>query len=347
LSVDSTAGRILIDGAAGEGGGQILRTALTLSLVTAQPFRIEKIRANRTKPGLLRQHLAAVQAAAAVGGCSPEGAALGSQELTFAPSGAAPGDYFFAVGTAGSATLVLQTVLPALIVASGPSTLILEGGTHNPSAPPFDFLERAFLPLLRRMGADVHAVLERPGFYPAGGGRIRVTIRPAQRLEPLELLERGAITRKLARAIVARLPLSIAARELKSLAGVIELEENEQRAEQVKNSAGPGNILLVEIESQDVCEVFAGFGRRGVPAEAVAREAGESAARYLQAGVPVGEHLADQLLVPMALAGAGAFVSLPPTQHALTNAEVIQKFLDVRIAITREAGEAHRFEMQS
>ena len=160
---------LTIDGSAGEGGGQILRTSLALSLVTGKPFRIEKIRAGREKPGLLRQHLTAVNAAAAVGRAEVQGAALGSRELVFHPSAPAPGAYSFAVGTAGSTTLVLQTILPALLTAPGPSTVTLEGGTHNPFAPPHDFLARAFLPLLSRMGAEVAATLERPGFYPAGG----------------------------------------------------------------------------------------------------------------------------------------------------------------------------------
>ena len=165
---------LTIDGSVGEGGGQILRTALALALVTGTPFRIHAIRARRRKPGLLRQHLTAVNAAATVGGASTDGASLGSRELTFRPGRITPGEYRFAVGTAGSTGLVLQTVLPPLLLASGPSTVTVEGGTHNPGAPPFDFLARVFLPLLRRMGAHVEARLDRPGFYPAGGGQCTV-----------------------------------------------------------------------------------------------------------------------------------------------------------------------------
>jgi RNA 3'-terminal phosphate cyclase (ATP) len=186
---------VRIDGSAGEGGGQILRSALALALATGRPFEITNIRAGRKKPGLLRQHLTAVTAAAAVSGTQAPGARLGAGELRFTPGAIAPGEYRFAVGTAGSTTLVLQTVLPPLLVARGPSTLILEGGTHNPYAPPFDFLAKAFLPLVARMGPRVEAVLERPGFYPAGGGCIRVRVEPAPRLERLDLLERGEIHR--------------------------------------------------------------------------------------------------------------------------------------------------------
>ncbi|HEX8697393.1 MAG TPA: RNA 3'-terminal phosphate cyclase, partial [Myxococcaceae bacterium] len=186
---------VRIDGSKGEGGGQVLRTSLALSLVTGTPFQMVNVRAGRAKPGLLRQHLTALKAAAEVGAAEVTGAELGSRELTFKPRALSPGNYFFAVGTAGSATLVLQTVLPALMVASGPSTLMLEGGTHNPAAPPFDFLKKAYLPLVRRMGPEVEAVLDRPGFFPAGGGKFRVDVKPAP-LKPLHLMERGRVLRR-------------------------------------------------------------------------------------------------------------------------------------------------------
>ncbi len=169
---------IQIDGSIGEGGGQILRSALALSMVTGKPFRIEKIRAGREKPGLLRQHLTAVNAAAAICSAQIEGAAISSRELSFSPGEIKAGEYTFAVGSAGSTTLVLQTVLPALLCASGPSSLTLEGGTHNPHAPPLDFLERAFVPLITRMGPSVQVAMERAGFFPVGGGRFFVNVEP-------------------------------------------------------------------------------------------------------------------------------------------------------------------------
>src|SRR5581483_5211147 len=177
---------LTIDGAAGEGGGQILRTALALSIVTGTPFRIERIRARRARPGLLRQHLTAVNAAAELSGASVTGAEQGPATLTFAPGKVRPGGFEFKIGSAGSATLVLQTVMPALLVGSMESRIALEGGTHNPAAPPFDFLEKSFLPFINRMGPAVEARLVRPGFYPAGGGRIEVKITPAERLMPID-----------------------------------------------------------------------------------------------------------------------------------------------------------------
>jgi RNA 3'-terminal phosphate cyclase (ATP) len=326
---------LTLDGSFGEGGGQILRTALGLSLVTGTPFTIERIRAGREKPGLLRQHLTAVQAAAEVGKAEVAGAAIGSRALTFKPGRVGPGTYAFSVGTAGSATLVLQTVLPALLAASGPSTLTFEGGTHNPWAPPFDFLEKAFLPLLGRMGAPVAVRLERRGFYPAGGGRFTAEIRPAPRLARLDLPERGAVRAIRAAAVVAALPADIARRELRALAGRLPLDPSRGSVVEDDVSAGPGNAVLVEVESEHVTEVFTGFGEKRVSAERVAGRVADEVRAYLDAGVPVGEHLADQLLLPLAQAGGGSFATLPLSLHATTNIEVIRKFLGVSIEVER------------
>lgn len=322
---------IHLEGSHGEGGGQILRTALGLSLCTCQPFRIEKVRAGREKPGLLRQHLTAVNAAAAVGAAEVEGAALGSRELTFRPgkAGVAGGAFAFAVGTAGSAGLVLQTILPALLTAAGPSRLTLEGGTHNPFAPPFDFLARAFLPLINRMGPRVSATLVRPGFYPAGGGKVEILIEPCAQLRPLELMSRGEPGGRSARALVAGLAQGIAARELEVVRERLGWSEERCAVEVLPPAFGPGNALILEVASEHVTEVFSGFGQRGVSAERVAARAVEEVRAYLAApGAPaVGEHLADQLLVPLALAGAGAFSTVAPSGHTRTNVETIARFL--------------------
>ena len=321
---------LTIDGSYGEGGGQILRTALGLSLVTGQPFRIEKIRAGRRKPGLQAQHLTAVQAAATVGAAEMEGAEIGSQNLVFHPRQVRPGDFAFAVGTAGSATLVLQTVLPALISAPRPSTLVLEGGTHNPLAPPFEFLARSFLPLLHRVGANVRAKLDRHGFFPAGGGKIRVTIEPAPKLVPLELTERGNLVEISATALLAHLPTHIAERELKVLKRDLHLDSRALHVEEVK-ARGPANVVFVEAEFAHVTEVFTGFGELGVKAEIVAGRLAKDVEAYWKTDAPVGEHLADQLLLPMAVAGGGCFVTAVLSPHALTNIWVIEQFLPVRV----------------
>ena len=326
---------ITIDGSTGEGGGQVLRTSLALSMVTGQALRIANIRAGREKPGLLRQHLTAVRAAAEVCGAKVSGDAIGSQELVFEPKGTRAGAYRFAVGTAGSATLVLQTVLPALMLADGPSELTLEGGTHNPWAPPFDFIEMAFVPLLGRMGPQVSLQLERPGFYPAGGGRFTVSVQPIAKLKPLELVDRGEIVERRAKAIVSKLSTNIARRELKVVQDKLGWAEDLLTFASVRDAVGPGNIMFIEIASQHVTEVFTGFGQLGKSSESVACSAVDEARQYMAAGVPVGPHLADQLLVPMAMVGSGRFRTVAPTRHTTTNIEVIQKFMDVGVSVTR------------
>jgi RNA 3'-terminal phosphate cyclase (ATP) len=333
---------ITIDGSTGEGGGQILRSALALSLCTAQPFRITEIRAGRRKPGLMRQHLTSVIAAAAIGSADVVGAEVGSRELTFVPGKVQPGVYHFAVGTAGSTMLVLQAILPPLLTADGPSRLTLEGGTHALAAPPFEFIQRAFLPLINRMGPQVEARLERHGFYPAGGGRVVVNVTPARELAPLEIPQRGEIVSRRATALLSQLPGHIAQRELQIVREILGWDESECHIRTppaalpgagAQRPAGPGNAVLLEIESQYITEVLTALGQVGKPAEEVAREAAQEAHAYLAAGVPVGPHLADQLLLPMALAGRGSFATLPPSAHTITNAEVIRRFLDLNVQI--------------
>jgi RNA 3'-terminal phosphate cyclase (ATP) len=319
---------ITIDGSHGEGGGQILRTSLALSLVTGQAFRIQNIRAGRQKAGILRQHLTAVAAAANVGDAAVDGAALGSKELVFKPGKVRPGDYRFAVGTAGSATLVLQTVLPALIIGNKPSRLTLEGGTHNPHAPPFDFLDRAFLPLLNRMGPKISANLERAGFFPAGGGRFSVEIHPVEKLTPLAPQSRGESKGRSARAIISNLSPGVANRELKVVSEKLGWPRECLHINEVESN-GPGNALILELAFENITEVFTGFGERGVLAETVAENAIKEVRDYLASGVPVGEHLADQLLIPLALAGSGSYLTRNLSRHTRTNIDVIAKFMPV------------------
>jgi RNA 3'-terminal phosphate cyclase (ATP) len=322
---------ISIDGSAGEGGGQILRTSLALSLVTGQPFRIANIRAGRKKPGLLRQHLTALRAAAEIGDAVTDGAEMGSTEVVFRPERVRAGEYRFAVGTAGSTTLVLQTVLPALMLAAEPSRLTLEGGTHNPFAPPFDFLAQTFLPLLARFGPRVEAKLICPGFFPAGGGKLEIAIHPVAKLQPHELFERGADRGRRVVAHLAALPVSIAERAWKQ----IEKRMNWPRTcfEIIEHSerCGPGFALTASVDSEHIVETFVGFGEPGVRAEQVADAVVDQVRHYLAAGAPVGEYLTDQLLLPLALAGGGGFRSVGLSRHAQTNIDVIHRFVPARL----------------
>ena len=333
---------IHIDGAQGEGGGQIVRSALALAIVTGRPFIIDNIRAARKKPGLMPQHLAAVVAAQRICNGGVHGAQIGSSSLRFEPQPVQGGDYRFDIGTAGSATLVLQTVLSALLTARAPSTLSIEGGTHNPWAPPFEFLEKAFLPLVCRMGPRVTLTLSRHGFYPAGGGKLIVAIQPSLELDGFDLLERGTLLTRSARAIVANLHPHIAEREVQTILREMDWAASCGRVEEV-NALGPGNIVIVELAFEHVTEVFCAFGRRGVRAEQVAAEVVEQVRSYLQADAPVGPHLADQLLLPLGISAwqskdgarqrGGSFRTLPLTGHSATHIEILRQFLEVQIAV--------------
>lgn len=336
---------LTIDASVGEGGGQILRTSLGLSLLTGEPVRLTRIRARRKRPGLMRQHLTALRAAVQLGHAEVSGDSLGSTEISFAPKGLEPGEHHFAVGTAGSTSLVLQTVLPALLTAPRPSTLVLEGGTHNPLAPCFDFLERAFVPLVNRMGPRISMRLERAGFYPAGGGLIRVEVRPAPRLEPLTLLERGARVSRSVTAIVSGLPVEVAKRELARARELLNWDDATFRPRVQSGAVGPGNAVLVEFESEHVTEMVTAIGERGVPAEEVAERAANEALAYETSGVPVGEHLADQLLIPLALARGGTFRTLAPSSHTTTQAELVTRLTGVPIRLIDEGAGAFRVEV--
>jgi RNA 3'-terminal phosphate cyclase (ATP) len=329
---------IELDGAAGEGGGQILRSALALSMITGQPFRITRIRANRAKPGLMRQHLVAVQAAVQVSNATVTGAELGSSELSFTPGRITGGDYHFAIGSAGSCTLVLQTVVLALLYAQQPSTIRITGGTHNSMAPPVQFLQRTYLPLLARMGAQVDIELVRYGFYPAGGGEVIASVRPCEWLGPLVLMERGSPVAGYAEAFVAGVPPGVGLRELGCIGCALEWDESRLHMHRLPGEQGPGNAVLVTLEHEHVTQVFAGFGAKAVRAEAVAQEVIEQAQAYLGSSAAVDEHLADQLILPMALAGGGSFTASTVSSHALTNAEVIARFLPVVIDFRGEEG---------
>lgn len=330
---------IRIDGSSGEGGGQILRSSLSLSLATGKPFRIENIRAKRERPGLLRQHLTAVLAASEIGGAEVEGATLGSKTLTFTPGTVRPGKHRFVIGTAGSSTLVFQTILPSLMMATEPSDITIEGGTHNQAAPPFDFLEKCFLPVINRLGPKVSVNLERYGFYPAGGGCFTATVEPCERLSSIDLTERGDITRRSVLAIVANLSPAIARREIDTVAHLLNWDKECAQTVETKHSVGPGNVVLIELgTSTGVTELFCGFGRLGASAESVATEAVKEARAYIASEAAVGEHLADQLLLPFALASGGVFTASKLNRHARTNVDVVSTFLPVRFEIREESG---------
>lgn len=332
---------IVIDGSAGEGGGQVVRNACALSLVTGRPFRIVNVRGGREKPGLMRQHVTAIEAACRIGGASCEGLSVGSPAITFTPGAVEPGEYRFSVGTAGSTGLVLQAVLMPLCLADGPSRLVLEGGTHNLLAPPFDFIERSFLPIVNRMGPRVTARLVRHGFFPRGGGRIEVEIEPAP-LRQIDATARGALVARRGAALIAALPFDIADRAIgaarKSLS---DWPADAFAVRALPEDQGPGTILMLEAEYEHVTEIVSGFGKLGVSAERLAHTAAHRMRGYEQSDAFAGPYLADQLLLPMALAGGGRFTTVKPSQHSRTAADIIGLFLDRRIVFDQQPTGEH------
>ncbi|NLS28488.1 RNA 3'-terminal phosphate cyclase [Sphingomonas sp. S2M10] len=333
---------IIIDGSEGEGGGQVVRNACALSLVTGQPFRIINARGKREKPGLMRQHVTAIEAACAIGGATCEGVAVGAAAFSFTPGKVVPGEYRFAVGTAGSTGLVLQTLLMPLLLAAGPSRLVLEGGTHNMLAPPFEFVAKAFAPVLRRMGAQIDLRLVRHGFYPSGGGRIEVDIVPGA-LTPIDCVDRGALQSVSATALFAGLPFNIAEREIATARKLLpEWPEDAFALRQLPDEQGPGNVLLLEAEFEQATEIVSGFGRLGVSAESLAKTAAHRMAGFLASEAFAGPYLADQLLLPFALVGGGSFTTVKPSQHALTACDIIERFTGERWSFAQLPNGCHR-----
>ncbi|EEJ3949566.1 RNA 3'-terminal phosphate cyclase [Salmonella enterica subsp. enterica serovar 4,[5],12:b:-] len=341
---------IALDGAQGEGGGQILRSALSLSMITGQPFEMSGIRAGRAKPGLLRQHLTAVRAATEICGAQVNGDELGSQQLRFTPGPIRGGEYRFAIGSAGSCMLVLQTVLPALWFADGSSRVEVHGGTHNQAAPSADFICRVWEPLLARMGISQRTTLIKHGFYPAGGGAAATVVEPATSLRGLTLISRGETLRTTAEALLAAVPYHVGEREVATLEAhfpqaeknVVALEAHFPQAEKnvvaLEGGCGPGNALSLMIQSEQLTELFAAFGVKGTSAEAVANQVAHEARRYLASPAAVGEHLADQLILPLALAGEGAFTVARASAHLLTNIAVVERFLPVMFNLEEARG---------
>lgn len=338
--------KIQLDGARGEGGGQILRTALSLAAITGRAFTLTSIRAGRSRPGLLRQHLACVNAAAASCGARVTGAHLGSQTLTFEPGSIRPGSHAFDLGSAGSTMLVAQTLLPPLLLAGGSSEIRLIGGTHNPFAPPAPFIEAAFLPLLRRMGFDLDFSLEKAGFFPAGGGRCRLRIGPSVRPVPLDLMSRPARVPVSVRVCLAGLDRGIAEREIEAVGRVLPLDGGEIVVDPCPGTHGTGNTVHVGLALDGYAEVFTAFGRLGVPAEAVGQEAALAARAFLGGRASVGEHLADQLVLPMALAAGGSFLTGQPSSHLRTQVETLETFVGRCVTIEPEDAQAHRVRVE-
>lgn len=322
---------VAIDGSLGEGGGQVLRSAISLATLHSRALHITNIRAGRARPGLKRQHLACIRAAAEICNGTLVGDKPNGAELEFQPGKVVAGDYHFAVGSAGSALLVFQTVIWPLLFAKGNSRVVFEGGTHNPMAPPLDFVERCFLPALRRMGAVIDLTLERRGFMPAGGGRFVAEIQGGCVLTPIDIVERGDLVERRATALVANLPGTIAIRELTEVRKLLRWRHEECLPRVDQDADCAGNVLMLEVNHEKVSEMVSVIGEVEVSAEMVAARAAKLLEAYQASDAPVGEYLADQLVLPFALAGGGSFRSAFLSEHAATNIETVSAFVKTPI----------------
>ncbi len=325
---------IEIDGSFGEGGGQVLRSSLTLSVLTGHAMRIVNVRAGRKKPGLRPQHLQSVEAAAKISGASVVGAKIGSTQITFQPGDIKPGNYHFDIGTAGSTSLVLQTILLPLCKADRKSMVTVTGGTHVPSSPCFHYLDLHWLHYLRQVGLDIDLRIEQAGFYPQGGGRVRAAIRPIDQTQPLQITKRGKLKQIRGISAVANLPKDIAKRQRQRVVNRLgsKYPLNDIRTVQLPSRfKGTVMLLLAEFEHSQCC--YFGLGAPGKRAEFVADEAIDAFDEFMTGDGAIDQFLADQLLLPLAFVpGESTLRTSKVTQHLLTNAEIIKLFLPVEIS---------------
>jgi len=322
-----------IDGSVGEGGGQVLRTTLSLSCITGKPVRIFNIRKNRPKPGLMRQHLISVKALARIAGAEARGTEPGSLEIFFRPGPVTAGEYLFEIGTAGSVTLLFQSLLPPLLFAKAPSRLVLTGGTHVPFSPSFDYLRDVFSPLLARIGVRVSCKIEQYGFYPRGGGKITARVAPAEEIRGVDLREKGAVLSVTGRSCVANLPLSIAERQRKAAIGPLAAHSPVIDTATVP-SPGKGTFLFIKVDTEAGSAGFSALGAIGKRAEDVGLEAARDALAFIESRAVLDPRLADQLVLFLALSkGPSTFTTSQVSNHLVTHLHVVRHMLGTRFEI--------------
>lgn len=337
-------GPLHIDGSRGEGGGQMLRTALSLSVVTGRAFEIQNLRARRRNPGLAPQHLHTVRVFREISDAHCRGDEPGSMELSFVPGTARAGEYEVKIPTAGSVTLVLQAVSLPLALQAGDSRLRLEGGTHVPWSPPFNYIESCWLFFMERLGLSIEAKLERAGFYPRGGGLIEAHFRGSARLTPLRLTERGELRALEIVSMASRLPPHIRQRQA-SRARTAVLGAPMPPAVQLMQvpAASPGSVVAITGVFDATRVTTSALGARGKPAERVAEEAAYAFNEFLERPGAVDPYLADQLLLPLALAeGASEYTTTQVSQHLVTQAEMLRMFLERKVEVRGLVGEPGR-----
>jgi RNA 3'-terminal phosphate cyclase (ATP) len=343
---------IRIDGSYGEGGGQILRTSLALSCVLGRPVEIINIRRTRKKPGLQPQHLTAVKAAATISRAHVQGAELSSTALRFSPGAIAGGDYFFDVsekkGSAGSTSLVLQTVLLPLCFAEHHSSVTVIGGTHVPWSPTFHYLQKVFLPMLSRIGVSADLGIEQWGWYPLGGGKVVARISAKSGFKPVEISVRGKHVRVTGISAVANLPKEIAVRQRNQALNALKQRGIDAAVEIVAApSPGKGTLFFMLAEFENITAGFDALGAIGKRAEEVADEACHSLFEYMDTNGALDPHLADQIIPYVAFGnGTSEFTTSRITQHLLTNIWVVKQFMDMDMTVEGKEGEPGKIRVQ-
>ena len=339
---------ITIDGSEGEGGGQVLRTSLTLSMLTGKPFQITSIRAKRKNPGLQAQHLESVRAAKRISDAEVRGDQIGSSTIRFAPQGVKSGEYAFRIGTAGSTSLVLQTLYLPLSFAGGDSKVLITGGTHVPWSPTFDFLKNCWLYFTEMVGMKIDLVMSRAGFYPHGGGEIHAQVSPSVRILPLNIAERRALQKIKIFSAHTNLTDKVAQRQAKQAAKqVSHLCETEVEVTQLPSLSRSTAFSVLGIFKNTRC-CYTSLGERGKRAEAVAQEACDQFFLFLRSNATVDEHIADQIVLPLSFAqGRSEFITPRISNHLLTNIETIRKFVGVEVKVEGTLGEVGRIVIQN
>jgi RNA 3'-terminal phosphate cyclase (ATP) len=327
--------KIVVDGSIGEGGGQIFRTSLTLSLLTGKSLQIHNIRANRSSPGLRQQHLTALKAASEISNAHVEGGIIGSQEVFFDPGEIKPGKYRFNISTAGSTSLVFQTIFIPLSVASKDSRITISGGTHVPWSPPFHYLDWQWLSWLKRIGYQGKLTLNRCGYYPTGGGEVSCLIKPGGSIKPIQITERGKLIQIRGISGATNLPRDIPNRQRMRFVSRMgsKYPLNDIRSVILPGN-GKGSFLTVQVEFEKTSACFTALGEKKKRSEEVADEVVSMVDQFMNNLGCVDSYLPDQLLIPLCFVdGQSVIHTTKITRHLLTNAEVIQMFISTRIVI--------------